>query len=217
MCWLEEAFLERKKTTSYFLIANLPVCVFIPGPLYLIVEYAKYGSLRSFLRESRKVGPSYVGSDGNRNSSYLDNPDERALTMGDLISFAWQISRGMQYLAEMKVGLCGGDVSVSLWQADVSSFRRSISTVVGFLSKARPSWLSSQECAGGRRAQNEDFWFWPIPWCVWRRFLCQEEQGTVHINSSSENYCLIKWRDLYCRTWAEKKIILWIMTIINYE
>ncbi|XP_048362811.1 proto-oncogene tyrosine-protein kinase receptor Ret [Sphaerodactylus townsendi] len=73
------------------------------GPLYLIVEYAKYGSLRSFLRESRKVGPSYMGSDANRNSSYLDNPDERALTMGDLISFAWQISRGMQYLAEMKL------------------------------------------------------------------------------------------------------------------
>ncbi|KAM4636533.1 proto-oncogene tyrosine-protein kinase receptor Ret [Discoglossus pictus] len=73
------------------------------GPLHLIVEYAKYGSLRSFLRESRKVGPSSMGGDSNRNSSYLDNPDERALTMGDLISFAWQISRGMQYLAEMKL------------------------------------------------------------------------------------------------------------------
>ncbi|XP_078499070.1 proto-oncogene tyrosine-protein kinase receptor Ret [Lissotriton helveticus] len=73
------------------------------GPLYLIVEYAKYGSLRSFLRESRKVGPSYMSNDSNRNSSYLDNPDERALTMGDLISFAWQISRGMLYLAEMKL------------------------------------------------------------------------------------------------------------------
>ncbi|TNM99732.1 hypothetical protein fugu_012765 [Takifugu bimaculatus] len=72
------------------------------GPLYLIVEYAKYGSLRNFLRESRKVGPSYMGRDANRNSSYLENPDDRALTMGDLISFAWQISRGMQYLAEMK-------------------------------------------------------------------------------------------------------------------
>ncbi|XP_076980637.1 proto-oncogene tyrosine-protein kinase receptor Ret [Tamandua tetradactyla] len=73
------------------------------GPLLLIVEYAKYGSLRGFLRESRKVGPGYVGGGGSRNSSYLDNPDERALTMGDLISFAWQISRGMQYLAEMKL------------------------------------------------------------------------------------------------------------------
>ncbi|CAG04714.1 unnamed protein product, partial [Tetraodon nigroviridis] len=39
------------------------------GPLYLIVEYAKYGSLRNFLRESRKVGPSYMGRDANRNSS----------------------------------------------------------------------------------------------------------------------------------------------------
>lgn len=77
--------------------------VICSGPLYLIVEYAKYGSLRNFLRESRKVGPSYMGNDANRNSSYLENPDERALTMGDLISFAWQISRGMQYLAEMKV------------------------------------------------------------------------------------------------------------------
>uniref|UniRef100_A0A8C6SER6 Proto-oncogene tyrosine-protein kinase receptor Ret n=1 Tax=Neogobius melanostomus TaxID=47308 RepID=A0A8C6SER6_9GOBI len=73
------------------------------GPLHLIVEYAKYGSLRNFLRESRKVGPSYMGRDTNRNSSYLENPDDRALTMGDLISFAWQISRGMQYLAEMKL------------------------------------------------------------------------------------------------------------------
>ncbi|XP_062851471.1 proto-oncogene tyrosine-protein kinase receptor Ret [Trichomycterus rosablanca] len=71
------------------------------GPLYLIVEYAKFGSLRNFLRESRKVGPSL--SEANRNSSHLENPDERALTMGDLISFAWQISRGMQYLAEMKL------------------------------------------------------------------------------------------------------------------
>uniref|UniRef100_A0A8D1PMG3 Proto-oncogene tyrosine-protein kinase receptor Ret n=1 Tax=Sus scrofa TaxID=9823 RepID=A0A8D1PMG3_PIG len=73
------------------------------GPLLLIVEYAKYGSLRGFLRESRKAGPGYVGSGGSRHSSYLDNPEERALTMGDLISFAWQISRGMQYLAEMKL------------------------------------------------------------------------------------------------------------------
>lgn len=78
-----------------------------PGPLLLIVEYAKYGSLRGFLRESRKVGPGYLGSGGSRNSSSLDHPDERALTMGDLISFAWQISRGMQYLAEMKVRAYG--------------------------------------------------------------------------------------------------------------
>lgn len=89
------------------------------GPLYLIVEYAKYGSLRNFLRESRKVGPSYMGRDANRNSSYLENPDDRALTMGDLISFAWQISRGMQYLAEMKVSV------MSALTAEVFCFKHS--------------------------------------------------------------------------------------------
>lgn len=76
------------------------------------MEYAKYGSLRGFLRDSRKIGPGYVGSGGSRNSSSLDHPDERVLTMGDLISFAWQISRGMQYLAEMKVR--GTDTALAL-------------------------------------------------------------------------------------------------------
>lgn len=52
-----------------------------------------------------------MSGDANRNSSYLENPDERALTMGDLISFVWQISRGMQYLAEMKVLLDGGNIN----------------------------------------------------------------------------------------------------------
>lgn len=178
------------------------MCVLLSGPLYLIVEYAKYGSLRSFLRESRKVGPSYVGSDGNRNSSYLDNPDERALTMGDLISFAWQISRGMQYLAEMKVEhliviwACPCD----RWTCSSLFLHKKHKHYCWFLSKACSSWFSSQKCTGGRRAQNEDFWFWPIPWRVWRRFICQEEQGRVNVKKSCENYCLIKRENLYCRT-----------------
>lgn len=62
-----------------------------------------------------------MGRDANRNSSYLENPDDRALTMGDLISFAWQISRGMQYLAEMKV--CGETkATVGLSQYPINQF-----------------------------------------------------------------------------------------------
>lgn len=76
------------------------------------MEYAKYGSLRGFLRDSRKIGPAYVSSGDGRNSSSLDHPDERVLTMGDLISFAWQISRGMQYLAEMKVRATDAELSL---------------------------------------------------------------------------------------------------------
>ncbi|XP_061427258.1 proto-oncogene tyrosine-protein kinase receptor Ret isoform X1 [Lethenteron reissneri] len=73
------------------------------GPLYLIVEYAKYGSLRSFLRVRRKAEFAVPAGSSNRNSRLLDNPDERGLTLGDLVSFAWQISRGMTYLADMKL------------------------------------------------------------------------------------------------------------------
>uniref|UniRef100_A0A8C4QUL0 Receptor protein-tyrosine kinase n=1 Tax=Eptatretus burgeri TaxID=7764 RepID=A0A8C4QUL0_EPTBU len=75
------------------------------GPLYLIVEYARFGSLRSFLRTRRKLGGSgdLEGWRADRGSQHLDIPDQRCLTLGDLVSFAWQISRGMQYLAEMKL------------------------------------------------------------------------------------------------------------------
>lgn len=123
------------------------------GPLYLIVEYAKYGSLRSFLRESRKVGTSYVGSDTNRNSSYLDNPDERALTMGDLISFAWQISRGMQYLAEMKVWTSPSSPTYfhELFHGGTHLLISFVCVYVSF-SQACSSWFSSQECLSSRRA-----------------------------------------------------------------
>lgn len=62
-----------------------------------------------------------MGRDANRNSSYLENPDDRALTMGDLISFAWQISRGMQYLAEMKVIQPTGQSSRSAAQSKTFS------------------------------------------------------------------------------------------------
>lgn len=113
-----------------------------PGPLFLIVEYAKYGSLRGFLRESRKAGPGYVGSGGSRSSSYLDNPEERALTMGDLISFAWQISRGMRYLAEMKVCALPARASTACAGARASGV-----PVAVFLA-ACPSGLGSQKCPG---------------------------------------------------------------------
>lgn len=53
------------------------------------MEYVKYGFLRGFFRESRKVGFGYVGSGGSRNFSYLDNFDERVLIMGDFIFFVW--------------------------------------------------------------------------------------------------------------------------------
>lgn len=62
------------------------------GPLFLIVEYCPHGNLRDFLRDSRP--------------SLLDLEDEKAasqLTFRDLLSMAYQITRGMSYLSSKKV------------------------------------------------------------------------------------------------------------------
>ena len=49
--------------------------------------------------------------------------------------------------------------------------------VIIFLT-ACSSGLSSQKCLSSRRAEDEDFGFWPVPGCVWRGLLCKKEQGT---------------------------------------
>ncbi|XP_078577731.1 proto-oncogene tyrosine-protein kinase receptor Ret-like isoform X2 [Branchiostoma floridae x Branchiostoma japonicum] len=68
------------------------------GPVYVIVEYARHGCLRDFLRSKRKDAVLFLDDDyPNLNS------DDDGLMPKDLLSFAWQITKGMQYLAEMKL------------------------------------------------------------------------------------------------------------------
>ena len=85
------------------------------GPVYLIMEFAKHGSLRKHLRRSREY---FEGSrtqsrlSGNTSSSNTSSgfgsgsgmEDEIPfIKQKDILCYAWQISKGMTYLAEMKV------------------------------------------------------------------------------------------------------------------
>lgn len=64
------------------------------GLLYVIVEYAAKGNLREYLRARRPPGMDY-------NFQITKVPDEQ-LTFKDLISSAYQVARGMEYLASKK-------------------------------------------------------------------------------------------------------------------
>ncbi|KAK8729884.1 hypothetical protein OTU49_008367, partial [Cherax quadricarinatus] len=69
------------------------------GPIYIIIEYCQYGSLRNYLKRSRHAEfENRVGS-GPAEGSAIDY----AITPKDLLSFAWQICKGMSYLTDMKL------------------------------------------------------------------------------------------------------------------
>ena len=64
-------------------IKLLGACTDSRGPLYLIIEFAEHGSLRNYLRSHRESKP--------------------AQQFQILLSFGWQISKGMAYLEGLKV------------------------------------------------------------------------------------------------------------------
>lgn len=65
------------------------------GPLYVIVEYASKGNLREYLQARRPPGMEYC-----YNPTRI--PEEQ-LSFKDLVSCAYQVARGMEYLASKKV------------------------------------------------------------------------------------------------------------------
>nr|CAB96180.1 receptor tyrosine kinase [Drosophila melanogaster] len=73
-------------------IKLLGACTSSEAPL-LIIEYARYGSLRSYLRLSRKIECAGV--------DFADGVEPVNVKM--VLTFAWQICKGMAYLSELKL------------------------------------------------------------------------------------------------------------------
>lgn len=70
----------------------------LPGPLYVLMEYAAKGNLQEFLRAQRPLSMEYYGA---------SRLPEKQLTCKDLVSCAYQVARGMEYLASQKVSRAG--------------------------------------------------------------------------------------------------------------
>lgn len=84
-------------------IINLLGCCCKDGPLYVIVEYAPHGNLKDFLR-SHRFGTS------NYDDMISGEKEKKILTQKELISFAFQIARGMEHLASRRVSSFGLDI-----------------------------------------------------------------------------------------------------------
>lgn len=83
--------------------------------MYVIVEFCEHGSLRSFLRRARgrkdylitRNLPTVVleiqKESGKPSSKVTKDLAEEGVSVQDLLSFSWQIGKGMEYLSGMKV------------------------------------------------------------------------------------------------------------------
>lgn len=72
-------------------IINLLGCCSQDGPLYVIVEYAPHGNLKDFLKKNLAM------------ADYNSLNTQHLLTQKELTSFAFQVARGMEYLASRRV------------------------------------------------------------------------------------------------------------------
>jgi serine/threonine protein kinase len=77
------------------------------GPLYVIVEYAEHGNLRDFLRRHRPSCASNNNTNGSGGGyeepiSIRRAPQPAAMSEKQLVSFARQVARGMEYLGSRK-------------------------------------------------------------------------------------------------------------------
>uniref|UniRef100_A0A4W4EV51 receptor protein-tyrosine kinase n=1 Tax=Electrophorus electricus TaxID=8005 RepID=A0A4W4EV51_ELEEL len=124
----KEALMSELKVLSYLgnhmNIVNLLGACTVGGPILVITEYCCYGDLLNFLRRKRdaffsfKTGDGYYknllsqteGTDNgympmrsyqkrSKQTEWTDDMDELSLATEDLLSFSYQVARGMDFLA----------------------------------------------------------------------------------------------------------------------
>ncbi|XP_059351244.1 fibroblast growth factor receptor 4-like isoform X2 [Daphnia carinata] len=73
------------------------------GEIFIIVEYCCFGNLRSYLINHREQFVSQVDESGELVTNDIEDCADDAITTSKLVCWAYQISRGMDYLVSKKV------------------------------------------------------------------------------------------------------------------
>ena len=79
-------------------IGAFGVCTSKGGPVCIVMEFAENGSLRDYLRHSRGIVRPIPDCTDNEYGVEVKLPSPK-----ELIAFAWQIAKGMEYLSGMKL------------------------------------------------------------------------------------------------------------------
>ena len=74
----------------------------LSGPLYVLVEFAPNGNLRQFLRKRRPTREIATTLTALRDRRPV-RENGSTVTYMDLVSFSYQVCRGMEYLSSKKV------------------------------------------------------------------------------------------------------------------
>lgn len=122
----------------------------------LIIEYARYGSLRSYLRLSRKIECAGV--------DFSDGVEPVNVKM--MLTFAWQICKGMNYLTELKVSAQCASASLFLSSYLIPLCLSSFSFI---LSSSTPSCYSFLSIVTNLPALFSSWCtaIWPHAMCSW--------------------------------------------------
>ncbi|XP_070582070.1 tyrosine kinase receptor Cad96Ca-like [Ptychodera flava] len=89
--FLTELAIMKSFTVYHPNVVSLLGCCTKEDPIYIILEYVRYGSLQSNLRKSRSE------------CIYQNlHPRSRDITPSDLLKLAWQIAKGMAFLSSIQ-------------------------------------------------------------------------------------------------------------------
>nr|AAG27717.1 FGF receptor [Halocynthia roretzi] len=96
---------QMKRVGKHKNIINLLGVCTQNGPLWLVIEYAAQGNLRDYLRRNRPQNTLcnlVLPSEGRNPDDELPVPHGDTLTQKDIVSFAFQVARGLEFLAQKK-------------------------------------------------------------------------------------------------------------------
>ena len=150
------------------------------GEMWLLLEFCEWGDLKNVLLSNRKVFESSFSKNSSKKSAF----DNRLL-----ITWAFHIAKGMEYLASKRIMhgdlaarnilICGGDTQCEKLVAKVSDFglSKKIASANWYLKKVRNfvpwKWMAYEFLENNAFQMKSDVWSYGV--VIWELFSLAEE------------------------------------------